>query len=198
MDGVNTPICEQLFKKVNQHANCKSMNSSRFFLFWYNQFETHNLDIEGLASTVPDLRSTHRWENIEIVPVVLEEEEAPNKEPEVESVLNLLKDTHLEKEPKFEREICQARYDKRGNYENHMLKHNDDAKLCNASKKHKCDICKKTLQTKRNKCCKTCKVKFESVLSCKEHEKTHTMCALCKVDFEFPSKLARHIKQKHS
>ena len=75
LEGVNTPVCEQLFKKINQHANCKAMNGSRFFLFWIYLFELHNLDIEGLDSTIPDPRCPFRWENIKIIPPSFVEED---------------------------------------------------------------------------------------------------------------------------
>ena len=50
LKNVNTMICEQLFKKVNSHTNCKTMNESRYFLFWLYNLKLQNLDIEGMAS----------------------------------------------------------------------------------------------------------------------------------------------------
>ena len=34
LDDINTPVCEQLFKKINRHTNCKSMNEPRYFMLW--------------------------------------------------------------------------------------------------------------------------------------------------------------------
>ena len=48
LKGVNTQVCEQLFKKINSHKNCKSFNESRFFMFFLYQFDIHNLALEGL------------------------------------------------------------------------------------------------------------------------------------------------------
>ena len=42
LKNFNTEICEQLFKGVNAHSNCKSMNEARFFLFWFYQLDLHN------------------------------------------------------------------------------------------------------------------------------------------------------------
>ena len=66
LDDINTPICEQLFKKINRHTNCKSMNEARYFMFWMYNLDMHNLDIEGLDSCLPDPRSDYRWSQIKI------------------------------------------------------------------------------------------------------------------------------------
>ena len=66
---VNTPVCEQLFKRINKHTNCKGMSESNYFLFWLTNLDHHNLDIEGLAGIVADPRSEHRWNSITIHPV---------------------------------------------------------------------------------------------------------------------------------
>ena len=60
LENVNTEICEQLFRKVNSHTNCKSMNEARYFLFWLYQLDLHNLDIENLVSA-SDPRTDYRW-----------------------------------------------------------------------------------------------------------------------------------------
>ena len=203
LEGVNTPICEQLFKKVNQYSNCKSMNDPRFFLFWCYKFEMHNLDIEGLASSLPDPRSTYRWDNINVLEPTLEEDNLEEKE--VENVIDLLKETHIANEPKFKCEKCGATYDKKGYFETHLKKHENVMKPTNSSEEYKCSICNKILQSRRNldkhidahKTCKTCKAIFESNEECREHEKVHTTCMISNQDFDFPSKLTRHIKQKH-
>jgi len=66
LDGVNTEVCEQLFRKVNSHSNCKSMNEGNYFLFWLYNLDLHNLDIEDLVSA-SDPRSDYRWQRVVIM-----------------------------------------------------------------------------------------------------------------------------------
>ena len=66
---VNTPVCEQLFKKINQHTNCKGMSEANYFLFWLVNLDHHNMDIEGKANILPDPRSDYRWNSFSIHPV---------------------------------------------------------------------------------------------------------------------------------
>ena len=64
---VDCQVCEQLFKKINSHKNCKSFNEARFFMFFLYQFDIHNLAIEGLESKMADPREEFRWDNLEII-----------------------------------------------------------------------------------------------------------------------------------
>ena len=64
LNNVNTMICEQLFRGVNEHKNCKSMNEPSYFLYWLYLFDMYNLDAEGMAACAPDPRSEYRWDNL--------------------------------------------------------------------------------------------------------------------------------------
>ena len=66
---ISTPVCEQLFKKVNKYTYCKSMNEARYFLFWMYNLDMHNLDIDGLDSCLPDPRSDFRWYQFKVLKV---------------------------------------------------------------------------------------------------------------------------------
>ena len=63
LKGVNTHICEQLFKKLNSHRNCRSLNEACIFLFFIYNIDLHNLSIGGMDISA-DPRSEFRWENI--------------------------------------------------------------------------------------------------------------------------------------
>ena len=65
LQGVNSQVCEQLFKKINSHKNCKGMNEPRFSLFFLYQYEIHNLEIEK-KTIMTDPRSDERWTNLTI------------------------------------------------------------------------------------------------------------------------------------
>ena len=41
LNEVNTPVCEQMFTKINRHRNCKSMNEARYFMFWFHYIDLH-------------------------------------------------------------------------------------------------------------------------------------------------------------
>ena len=80
LKGVNTQICEQLFKKIYSHRNFKSFNKARFFLFFLYQFDILNLAIEGLDSKITDPREEFQWENIIIKDPDLNETNETNVE----------------------------------------------------------------------------------------------------------------------
>ena len=63
---VNTPVCEQMFTKINRHRNCKSMNEARY---WFFNIDLHNLEVERLDSSVPDPRGEFRRTQFKVIPV---------------------------------------------------------------------------------------------------------------------------------
>ena len=144
LKNVNTMICEQLFKKVNSHTNCTTMNESRYFLFWVYNLDLHNLDIEGKASSIPDPRCEDRWKLIEIVPANLQDLNKMNLE-EVDAVSEKFENINLDREvPLFKCKLCDAGYDKEGYLDLHLKeKHNQEASI-------QCLECDKTLTSKRN------------------------------------------------
>ena len=108
LKNVNTQVCEQLFKKINSHKNCKSFNESRFFLFFLYQFDIHNLSIEGLDSKMADPREEFRWENLKIVEPNLNVCENDTVE-ELTAKIEL-----LELNPTFSCNICGCGFAKEG------------------------------------------------------------------------------------
>ena len=62
--GINSQICEQLFKKINRHKNCLSMNEARFFLFFLYLYEIHNLECEGMT-ILADPREEFKWQSLQ-------------------------------------------------------------------------------------------------------------------------------------
>ena len=87
---VNTEICEQLFRKVNSHTNCKSMNEARYFLFWLYNLDLHNLDIEELVSS-SDPRTEYRWMKINIKKVDIKEVQKTKVDEEKDTLTDLEK-----------------------------------------------------------------------------------------------------------
>ena len=61
LENVNSAICEQLFKNINQHTNVKSMNEPHFFLFFMYIFDLHNLGIESKIRSMANPQSDFRW-----------------------------------------------------------------------------------------------------------------------------------------
>ena len=62
LDGVNTESCEQTFKWVNKFTSVKSMNESRFFLFFTVIFDLHNLQKNNQLRSHAHPGSPLRWE----------------------------------------------------------------------------------------------------------------------------------------
>ena len=188
LQGVNTQVCEQLFKKINSHRNCKSFNEARFFMFFIYQFDIHNLAIEGLETKMADPREDFRWENIEIVDPVLEPPE------DIISTLENLKIT-----PNFTCSYCGSGYTKEGYLRRHVeMKHGKDTgPECAECGKLYANQKSLDKHMKTHLKCNTCGEVFETIEEAKEHKLTHTMCTICKKDFKFVSKLTKHVLAMH-
>ena len=64
LDGINTPICEQLFSAINKYTNAKAMNEAHFFIFFLYIFDLHNLNIEQKLRSIANPKSEYRYELI--------------------------------------------------------------------------------------------------------------------------------------
>ena len=149
LSGVNSQICEQLFKKINKHLNCRKMNEPRFGLFFLYQYEIHNLEIEN-QTILADPREDVRWDNINIIPVDLESEtlSTPSKHQPVEKsaqgievVTNAVKKLALSKE--FKCPECKASFVKEGNLKIHSNTVHNKSK----GNGNTCDHCEKLLSS---------------------------------------------------
>jgi hypothetical protein len=203
LDNVNTEICEQLFRKVNSHSNCKSMNESRYFLFWLYNLDLHNLDIEDLVS-VSDPRTEYRWMKINIHEVELETVKKMNlpdvieKIDQIDEIGKKLQDVQLETPETFVCNDCGGGFKSKG-----FLDHHREKKHGEILKPLMCEECNKILQSKRNleehitkihRTCKICKLKFKNKEESEEHCRSHTTCSVCKVDMKTKYKMDRHMK----
>jgi hypothetical protein len=209
LEDVNTPICEQLFKKVNRHKNCKSMNEARYFMFWMFNIDMHNLDIEGLDNTIPDPRSEHRWNNLKIRPVdykhLPQKQEVDSISEEVDELTDKIDNLHVvENNDFFICKLCGAGYSSDG----YLLKHMTEKHgiIYSTGNKAECPECGNILSSKQailrhiqdiHRKCKHCKQLFISQLERDSHQIQHTTCEKCGTIFPTMSKLKRHEQQVH-
>ena len=207
LDDINTPICEQLFKKINRHTNCKSMNEPRYFMFWMYNLDIHNLDVDGLDSCLPDPRSEFRWSQINILKVNFEN--LPQKQ-NVETLTDQLAKVDLEDssasslsvESRYSCEICKAGYKSEGYLNKHMIEKHG----LGGNKMMECSECGSFLSSKQalerhilkvHRVCKICKVELKSATEKNDHQRIHSTCDVCGTFFPTVSKLERHKKQVH-
>ena len=202
LDGVNTEVCEQLFRKVNSHSNCKSMNEGNYFLFWLYNLDLHNLDIEDLVSA-SDPRSDYRWQKVVIMEADLSSirkiyVDNPKSDVVMEKLGLHLSNVSLKESDSHQCNVCGGGFISKGYLDQHLAKKHDTA-----LKPHKCDECDKILQSKRNltehikkvhRSCKTCALTFSSKADTDVHKKLHTTCKVCNVDMKTNYKLERHMK----
>ena len=75
--GINTESCEQTFRWVNGFTSVKSMNESRYWMFFLAVFDYHNLHNlgNGHLRSVAHPQSSLRWETL------------PNRETDFEASL---------------------------------------------------------------------------------------------------------------
>ena len=193
LDGVNTPICEQLFSAINKYTNAKAMNESHFFLFFLFIFDLHNLNIEGKLRSIANPSSEHRDSLIKAMlgQVFVEESSKCNEDVianEIDEVEILLKSLVVDPPKEVEEtmkeftcKVCNAAYKKEGNLKNHMRKkhvvHEEDF----SASKH----------------CKVCGLQVQDEKSLKNHMSIHYRCEKCESIFEELKYLNRHMKSAH-
>ena len=140
LKGVNTQVCEQLFKELNSHMNCKSFNKSRLFLFFLYNIHLHNLSIENMT-IVADPREEFRWSKIVRPPVNLDDDA-------VDIVTKKMETIQLGKKFEFNCDACGTGYSQEGYLKKHMeVKH---AKPSSSSTGGECPMCGSVLATARS------------------------------------------------
>ena len=199
LNNVNAVVCEQLFRDVNSHKNCKSMNEAKYFLFWLYMLDLHKLDVEGMADCVPDPMSAYRWEQVSVREVDLTDVRkmvVDVEQPDVDVVTQAMEKISIHKN--FSCKSCGAEYESEGFLERHMTeKHKCDGRL------FQCNECDKILSSRRNldkhilnthRKCNLCKEIFEDNAVLMLHKKVHTTCDVCGGCFSTKYVLDRHIK----
>ena len=188
LEGVNTPICEQLFSAINKFTNTKSMNEAHFFLFFLYIFDLHNLNIEGKLRSVANPFSDHRYEIIANTSKKL-------KTQEVDTIDNLMKNLVInvpdeenaiefnKKQVEFECFKCGSKYKKEGMLKLHVQKKHPESKWDDMAQK---------------KFCKICSASFDNEKDLKKHISVHFKCDICSIPFDEQKYLNRHIKTHHT
>ena len=207
LDGMNTEICEQMFRGINQKKNCKGMNEAHFFLFWLYNLEMHNLEMAGMDRTEPNPLSVFRWDNLEIMPVDFDS--LPEKfSAAVEDLTSSLSSISISATV-FNCKLCPAGYKTAGHLTKHMQsKHPSDLlgkvgeclEMCGEVPCGKVLSSARALAKHIKTIHKTCSVRneeFESHNEKAKHMVAHTYCYVCEKNFQFESKLKRHNQQKH-
>ena len=197
LDGVNTEICEQLFRKVNSHSNCKSMNESKYFLFWLYNLDLHNLNIEDLVCA-SDPRTQYRWLKLNIREVDIKDVEKMTLNEENAEIVEITEKLENVQIESFVCDDCGGGFKSQG-----YLKLHRERKHGEVLKPFMCNECDKILQSKRNledhvkkihRICKLCNMNFDNGNDLIRHKKIHTTCSVCDVDMVTKYRLERHLK----
>ena len=191
LEGVNTVVCEQLFKGINQYSNCKSMNEPHFFIYFFFNIDLHNLKKEGQAYMVNPKNEVRN--------------QAVKKSKLRDVDFESLKKTATEADPEAEAVSpfncpgCKCGFESESSLKKHIdSKHAE----MNPENPRACTICDKILSTeqrlrthmKTHLQCKFCKAEFKQEHQMILHKKEHTTCKGCGNDFKTLSKLTRHGK----
>ena len=196
LKGVNSQVCEQLFKKINSHKNVLSMNEARFSLFFLYQYELHNLDIEGMT-VMADPRAEFRWLKVNLEEVDLATlHDEPLEEP-VKSLVEEMEALNLERP--FKCNECIASFKKAG-----FLKRHKDTKH-ESGAGGSCDECNAVFPTaaglekhkSKHRICNVCKKEFASKVELDDHKSVHFTCQMCDYDFKTSFNLKRHMESFH-
>ena len=227
LDGVNTPVCEQLFSTINQYRNAKAMNEGHFFLFFIYLFDLHNLNIEGKLRSVANPNSMHRFDMIskKCKSETIQAEKSFNAEnplnspgfaipaePAVDEMIDQIEGlslkTNYEKvvPSDYKCNLCNSTYQKLGNLKNHMSKKHAKEEI--SVKSYSCSDCGGLFDNAKSfsrHCrsyhmeivCGFCQEICCDKLTYDNHLKIHLKCKVCDIVFDKPFKLERHQK-KHS
>ena len=205
LDSMNSEICEQLFRSINQKKNCKGMNEPHFFLFWLINLEMHNLEMMGMDRTEPNPLCDFRWNSLHIQQV--DYDNLPQKFC-AEQLSEAFSAVSLNEKP-FKCTFCPAGYTTASGLTKHMnAKHrteenntvNECKELCEETQCGKILSSAKALEkhiSTVHRTCNVCKESFQSHNEKTKHMLIHTFCYECDKNFVFESKLKRHNKQKH-
>lgn len=181
LDGINTPICEQLFSAINKYTNAKAMNEAHFFIFFLYIFDLHNLNIEQKLRSIANPKSEYRYELISKL-----------KNNQVDEVASLMEKVTVTEEGSIVRE---EESEKEG------LEPNIDPAHMNtgSSEQFSCNLCNANYKRAGN-----LKLHIENKHKDKSAPglqntipKTHR-CPQCEIPFSEPKYLNRHIKAQHS
>ena len=197
LEGVNTPICEQLFSAINKFTNTKSMNEAHFFLFFLYIFDLHNLNIEGKLRSVANPFSEHRYETIANVSKnMTNSQEIPNVVDNIDNLMRNLvvnvpeednakdfQEENNKKKVEFTCIKCGSKYKKEGMLKLHVQKKHPESKWEDMVP---CRICK------------VCQAPFASEADLKKHVSIHFKCDICSIPFDEQKYLNRHVKTHHT
>ena len=198
LDGVNTESCEQTFKWVNKFTSVKSMNESRFFLFFTVIFDLHNLQKNNQLRSHAHPGSPLRWEllpdqrdyeaTLLEIPVATEtavevENEVPKvagntEEADLASITNTMKNLEINQQSLI-CDDCGAVYKKPWTLKNHMKKKHGKDSTDISTAVFVCDDCKEV---------------FLDSEELSEHRKTHWICKICGRACDSNFLLKRHMK----
>lgn len=219
LDGINTESCEQTFKWTNKFTAVKSMNESRFWMFFTLIFDLHNLQKQDKLRSMAHPKSHLRWELLG---------DLQDWESTLLGTKDTLDDLATEmssltvKDPldDFECLECGAKYKKPWTLKAHINKKHAQEITCRdcnldfkdvqelevhmASHNKICNICDKVFSSEWNLqrhikihdkifVCEECKEVFLDKKSFTEHQKLHLVCNICKKHFGSKTQLKRHI-----
>ena len=148
-DDINSPVCEQVFSRLNRFTQVKGMNESHFLFFFIYLLDLQNLDIEGRLRSVANPFSAERKEIIEksyydecIINDIPRDltllPSAPEDELEhIEAVVQNEKEL-------FECQMCDAKYKHQGSLRKHTQKKHSIVQGLIV-----CELCDSKFQTKK-------------------------------------------------
>ena len=118
-DDINSPVCEQVFSRLNKFTQVKGMNESHFLFFFIYLLDLQNLSIEGRLRLVANPLSTERkliveksygtQTNVEIIEDVVMKSSAKDVSEKVPKI----------QEDIFKCEMCDAQYKHKGSLNKH-------------------------------------------------------------------------------
>ena len=185
-DDINSPVCEQVFSRLNKFTQVKGMNECHFLFFFIYLLDLQNLAIEGRLRSVANPLSSERKQIVQKaykdksvmdeIPKELAIPAIPAKESEnIEAMMGY-------KEDLFQCQMCEARYKHRGSLNKHSKqKHGAHQGLF---------------------FCQHCDAKFQTKKQHTRHAQNHNnkfadnlQCQKCKKIYKIQKYFVKHVSQ---
>ena len=119
-NNINSPVCEQVFSRLNRYTQVKGMNENHFLFFFIYILDLHNHSLEGRLRLIANPKSNFRKLIVEESNEIVACKEDIDDLSTSIAVLSISEKVHEEDDKRpFKCSLCNATYKLEGYLKNH-------------------------------------------------------------------------------